>query len=335
MKLSSLNIISIIPVFLVLILLSCEKKEVPVVETGVISDISGSSAVCSATVVSEGSSPLYTRGVCWSLDPKPTISNDFTNNGNGLGEYSSTITKLNGSTLYFVRAYATNDDGTGYGEQVSFRSAPRSIVFNQSLTYGSLTDQDGNNYRTIQIGGQTWMAENLRAVHYRDGSPIENVTEIFNWTSLASGAWCYYENDTLNRSIYGGLYNWFAVDDPRNICPAGWHVPSDEEFTQLEEYLGGSDYAGIKMREVSQVHWASPNIGATNESGFTAIPGGTRYWSHSDFFYQGYFATFWTSSSLTTDTQRAWYRYLATNEVKIESSLWWKITGFSVRCIRD
>ncbi|MFH0843549.1 MAG: fibrobacter succinogenes major paralogous domain-containing protein [Bacteroidota bacterium] len=330
------NIITLLFICFSLLTLSCEKKEVPVVVTGEISEITGSSAVCTGEVISEGSSALYTRGICWSIDPDPDIDDDFSNNGKGTGEYSGTLTRLDGSTEYYARAYATNDDGTGYGEQVVFRTAPRNIVFNPSLTYGIVTDQEGNSYRTIQIGQQTWMAENLRSTHYSDGGEIPHVKDIIAWTGLTTGCYCYYDNDTLNRSSYGALYNWFAVDDPRGICPAGWHIPSDEEFTLLEEYLGGSTYAGMKMKEISQVHWASPNIGATNESGFTALPGGSRYWSFKyDFFHMGYFAVFWTSTEFISDVQSAWFRYLAMDEVRIEKSTWWKITGFSVRCVKD
>ena len=327
----------IIPVIFSLILFhSCLKKEPPAVITGEISDITSSSATCTGTVISEGSSSLYTRGVCWSTDPEPTVDNEFTNTGKGLGTYASTMTRLNGSTRYYVRAYATNRDGTGYGDEIFFHTAPRDIVFNQSLTYGTMTDQDGNEYRTIQIGQQTWMAQNLRAVNYTDGSEIPNITDAVQWSGLTSGACCYYENDTINRSIYGLLYNWYAVADTRKICPDGWHVPTDAEFTILEEYLGGTNYAGMKMKEVSQVHWASPNLGATNESGFTAVPGGSRNWSFQfDFRHLGYYSVFWTSTGLHADGQNAYCRYLYSNSVEAARSTWNKTAGFSVRCVKD
>src|SRR4030042_1738851 len=330
--------ISEIPAFILLIisaflLQSCEKKVMPVVSTAEVSNITGSTATCGGTVTDEGSSAIYTRGVCWSDEPSPTINGEFTNNGTGLGTYTSNMTKLDGSTKYYVRAYATNNDGTGYGEQVIFRTAPRNIVFNQSITYGSMTDQEGNNYRTVKIGEQTWMAENLRTIHYRDGSEIPNVTEPVAWAGLTAGGYCYYDNDTLNRSTYGALYNWFAVVDQRQICPAGWHVPTDAEWSILENILGGSGYAGMKMKEIGQVHWANPNLGATNESGFTALPGGSRYWSfQNDFFNMEYYGVFWTSSELNVDSQSAWYRYLYSNGVDVARNTWWKMTGFSVRC---
>ena len=330
-----------ISAFIIIILFACmiqacTKKVVPVVETGSITNITGSSATCEGTVIAEGSSPLYTRGVCWSVDPSPTIDGSFTNNGTGLGAYSSSMTKLDGSTKYYVRAYATNNEGTGYGNQITFRTAPRSIIFNQAITYGSMTDQEGNNYRTLKIGDQTWMAENLRTKHYRDGSGIPNVTEPVTWAGLITGGYCYYDNDTLNRQTYGALYNWFVIDDERKICPAGWHVSTDAEWTILENSLGGSTYAGMKMKEISQIHWESPNIGATNESGFTALPGGARYWSfQNDFFNLEYFSLFWTSTEAHNDSQSAWFRSLSYNGVDVERDTWWKITGFSIRCVKD
>jgi uncharacterized protein (TIGR02145 family) len=326
----------VVLIFSALLFHACEKKVVPVVITGEVTDITGSSATCAGEVIDEGSSPIYTRGICWSVNENPTVDDDFTNSGTGLGSYTSNLVRLDGSTVYYVRAYATNDDGTGYGDEVSFQTAPREIIFNQAITYGSLTDQDGNTYRSVDIGEQTWMAENLRAVHYRDGSEIPKVTDLYTWTDLTTGGFCYYDNDSLNKYIYGALYNWYVIEDERKICPEGWHVPSDEEWTELENYMGGSLYAGMKLKEIGQSHWASPNVGATNESGFTGLPGGARYWSFQhDFWSLEYFGIWWSSTESYTDSQSAWYRYISTNSVDVASDIWWKITGFSIRCVKD
>jgi uncharacterized protein (TIGR02145 family) len=151
-------------------------------------------------------------------------------------------------------------------------------VFNPDLTYGTMTDQDGNEYKTIVIGTQTWMAENLRTTKYRDGSAIPNITEITAWGNLTTGAYCNYNNTTSADTIatYGRLYNWYAVTDSRNIAPEGWHVPTDAEWTTLVTYLGDFRVAGGKMKETGTTHWITPNEGATNESGFTALPSGDR-----------------------------------------------------------
>ena len=150
---------------------------------------------------------------------------------------------------------------------------------------GTVTDIDGNTYQTVKIGDQWWMAENLKVTCYRNGDAIPNITDGTTWASLSTGAYCEYNNDINNVATYGRLYNWYAVTDSRNIAPAGWHVPSDAEWKQLEMYLGmsqseadatgwrGTDEGG-KLKEVGTMHWNSPNTGATNESGFTALPGG-------------------------------------------------------------
>jgi uncharacterized protein (TIGR02145 family) len=155
--------------------------------------------------------------------------------------------------------------------------AGNSAIFNQAKTYGSVTDINGNSYKTISIGTQTWMAENLRTNKYRDGSAIPIVTNNTEWAALSSGAYCIYvNNETEIPATYGRLYNWYAVADIRNIASRGWHVPTDAEWLTLITFLGGESVAGGKLKETGITHWGSPNTNATNESGFTALPGGYR-----------------------------------------------------------
>lgn len=193
-----------------------------------------------------------------------------------------------------------------------------------------VSDYDGNIYHTVTIGSQTWMIENLKTTHYRNGDPIPNVTEDEDWRDLASGAYCNYDNDTNNASTYGRLYNRWAVTDNRNICPAGWHVPDSEEWAILETYLGGSEVAGGKMKEAGTIHWLSPNTGATGESNFSALPGGYR-------FRLGHFAGlgitgYWWSSSRTPSP---WFRLINYSEVSINRPDYTDVKGLSVRCIKD
>jgi len=138
-----------------------------------------------------------------------------------------------------------------------------------------VTDIDGNEYATIQIGTQVWMAENLRTTKYCNGDPIPNVTDSLQWVNLATGAWAHNNNYSQYENLYGKLYNWYAVDDSRNICPCNWHVPTDAEWTTLIDYLGGEGVAGGKMKSTGTQYWLSPNTDATNESGFSGLPGGT------------------------------------------------------------
>jgi uncharacterized protein (TIGR02145 family) len=207
----------------------------------------------------------------------------------------------------------------------------------------TVTDYDGNVYQTVLIGDQCWMMENLKVTHYRNGDPIPHVTDGATWSELSTGAYCNYDNDPANVATYGRLYNWYAVDDSRNIAPEGWHVPSDDEWKQLEMYLGmsqaeaddvgwrGTDEGG-KLKEAGTTHWYPPNEGATNESGFTALPGGYRSLK-GNFFDMGYGAYFWSS---TEDSSfYAWRRYLYYNYSQVSRYNYGKQFGFSVRCVRD
>ena len=207
----------------------------------------------------------------------------------------------------------------------------------------TVTDIDGNVYQTVTIGTQEWMAENLRVTHYRNGDPIPHVTDGGTWRGLSSGAYCNYDNDGGNVSTYGRLYNWYAVDDSRNIAPEGWHVPTDEEWKQLEMYLGMSQseaddigyrgtYEGGKLKESGTTHWADPNTGATNESGFTALPGGYRGYD-GYFHHMGYHAYFWSSTE--RDSGNACGRGLYYGNAQVSRNYGDKRLGFSVRCVRE
>lgn len=222
-----------------------------------------------------------------------------------------------------------------------------SITFH--LEEDFVEDIDGNVYRTIKIGNQWWMAENLKVTHYRNGDPIPNVTDNTEWTTLSTGAWCAYDNDQGNVGTYGLLYNWYAVDDSRNIAPEGWHVPTDEEWKELEMYLGmsqseadasaqwrGTDEGG-KIKETGTIEgndglWYSPNTGATNESGFSAIPSGIRHWDDGTFENMGVSTNFWTTTlsgsyplrrQLRNEYQTIWRNYCDARY------------GYSIRCIKD
>lgn len=193
-------------------------------------------------------------------------------------------------------------------------------------------DIDGNIYKKIQVGGQCWLAENLKVTHYRNGDPIPNVTDATEWNALTTGAYCNSDNNSSNAEIYGRLYNWYAVTDSRNIAPEGWHVPSDAEWQTLVDYLGGSGVAGGKLKEAGTTHWASPNEGATNESGFTALPGGSRYYD-GNFYDLGLNAYFWSSTE--SSSNYAWYRLLSYYYAYVLRSNSSKQDGFSVRLVRD
>jgi uncharacterized protein (TIGR02145 family) len=205
---------------------------------------------------------------------------------------------------------------------------------NPDLTYGSLADQDGNNYRTIQIGGQVWMAENLRSSTYSNGDPIPNVTDNTAWTQLTTGAWAHHNNDSQYENPYGKLYNWYAVADPRNVCPAGWHVPTDAEWANLTDYLEGNFVAGGKMKSTGTQYWDANNYGATNTSGFSGLPGGYRLSTNGQFSAQlGNLGVWWSASE--SDEEAAWFRALGFNDEGVERLTGYKRSACSVRCLKD
>lgn len=198
----------------------------------------------------------------------------------------------------------------------------------------TVTDVDGNVYATVQIGTQVWMKENLKAAHYRNGDIINNVTDNTAWASLSTGAWCYFNNSTSNAGV-GKLYNWYAVNDSRNIAPSGWHVATNADWVVLETYLGDAATAGGKLKETGTTHWLSPNTGATNSVGFNAIAAEFR--SNVDGSFAplglGYNAYWWTSTQ--QDATTAWFRNLNYNLSTVYSFYVHKATGASVRCVKD
>ncbi len=194
------------------------------------------------------------------------------------------------------------------------------------------TDIEGNSYQTQSIGNQIWMSENLKVSKYRNGESISTGLSDVNWSSTTTGAYAVYNNDAANNISYGKLYNWYAIADPRNVCPTGWHVPSDAEWTALTTFLGGESVAGGKMKSTGTQFWVSPNVGATNESNFTGLPGGYRYDSGT-YGYSGGLGAWW--SSTPQDSNNAWYRYLFYYygvAYRFDSN---KHYGYSVRCIKD
>ena len=203
--------------------------------------------------------------------------------------------------------------------------------------YGKpITDIDGNVYRTVNIGNQQWMAENLKVSKYSDGTTIPNITDNTEWQNNTTGAWAYYNNDVANNAKYGKLYNWYAVspttNGTKNVCPTGWHVPTDAEWTVLTDYLGGESVAGGKMKEVGTTNWLSPNVDANNVSLFSALPGG--YSNSSGYYALIGDAGYWWSST-ENETYDAWLRSLFVYDGVANRYYNVKQNGFSVRCLRD
>jgi uncharacterized protein (TIGR02145 family) len=206
------------------------------------------------------------------------------------------------------------------------------LSFGVRKLLSQVTDIDGNTYKTVIIGTQEWITENLNVEHYGNGDIIPQVQDKVEWSKLKTGAWCYYHNDSKIGENYGKLYNWYAINDNRGLAPEGWHIPSDGEWTILIDYLGGEGVAGGKLK--ATILWESPNKGATNESGFTAFPGGFRG-GKGYFNYIGELGYFWSSSE--SSNHDAWYRLMFYDDSDVDRSYYNGIKGhgFSVRCVRD
>jgi uncharacterized protein (TIGR02145 family) len=415
----------ILIIFSVFFIQTCRKDEVPVVRTIDVTEISTFTAISGGDVINEGSSSVFKKGVCWDIYPSPDISDKTFYNGDETDKFECYLSGLSSGTTYFIRAFATNSKGTGYGNELTFTtltdqkptvetlpatnpsltsvvlngkvdangfettvsfeygettgygssltidkvysfnhdiniilsgltksttyhfrimavsvigtsygsdasfttldSAAPPINFNQNLTYGSVADIEGNIYKTIKIGTQTWMAENLKATRYNDSTLLTNTYPVCVW---------YNDDSAAFKAVYGGLYTWPYIDrssnGDKNVCPTGWHIPSDEDWTTLTDYLGGENVAAGKLKEAGSSHWAVPNGGATNESGFTALPGG---------FFGGDASLgnigFWWSSSLNTEIHpsNVWIRIMYYQSGFMTRT--YTKGGFSIRCIKD
>jgi uncharacterized protein (TIGR02145 family) len=199
-----------------------------------------------------------------------------------------------------------------------------------------IKDIDGNVYKTVTIGSQTWMAENLKVSKYNDGTPIPNITDSLEWTKLTTGAWCNYNNNVSYNSKFGKLYNWYTVspitNGNKNVCPTGWHVPNNIEWDQLIKLLGGDTIAGAKLKEIGSNNWPIPNEKTTNISLFTAIPSGGF---KSGFKYLNKGALFWSSDENSNYDWLAWNASVGYNGTYVDFDDEPKTMGASIRCIKD
>jgi uncharacterized protein (TIGR02145 family) len=296
----------------------------PVLTTSAVTSATTSSAVSGGNITNDNGGIIMSRGICWSTSAEPTVAlNTKTIDGTGSGSFISNLNGLQPGLTYYVRAYATNNSGTAYGNQ---------IIFNTKIA-----DADGNTYNIVLIGTQYWMAENLKTTKFIDKTEIPLVSDNSAWIALFSPGYCLYNNDEiLYKKVYGALYNWYALDSTsnggKNVCPAGWHIPSYTEWNTMLTFLGGTSVAGDKLKEKGTVNWPAPNTAATNESGFTALPGGIRSWSggYASFGSMGY----WWSATMPVG-QGVFHIYLSSGT----SSVSWQNNSaqhaFSVRCIRD
>lgn len=302
--------------------------------------ITSSTALSGGIITDDGGGTISSKGVCWSEAPNPTygVFKQCTTDGSGSDPFTSNLAGyfLYPNRTYYIRAYAFNEAGIGYGNELSFTTLKPigNIIFNSALTYGSVSDNDGNIYKTIQIGSQIWIAENLKTTKLNDGTAIPLVTDMTTWSGLTTSACCWWGNDALTyKANYGALYNWFAVNSGK-LCPTGWHVPTDPEWNALMTYLGGEATAGGKLKETGLIHWIYPND-ANNESGFTGLPGGYRIGYMGPFgsdTHIGIWGLWWSSTSGTSDQATSW---IASPQASLTNTQHDKKNGLSVRCVKD
>lgn len=297
------------------------------VETIAVSDIKAHSALCSGRVQYKGQN-VKKYGICFSINTQPTVNHNIAEIEalDSIGVFVSRLEGLEAQTEYYVRAFAVNETDTIYGVEKQFCTLSDSII-----QYGDgVTDIDGNHYVSVIIGQQEWMASNLRSVHYNDGTSIPLVTESVDWKKLTTPAYCWYDNDSIKYSLkFGALYNWFTVATEK-LCPAGWHVPSDEEWAILVQYAGGDTIAGRKLK--STTDWYEEGNG-TNDYGFSMLPCGYRYDYDGLFHDQGKNAYGWSSTSKSAS--HAWYRYMRYSMDDVYQYSDRKGDGYGVRCIKD
>jgi len=300
-------------------------NQLPKLRTDTIILINSFSAVSGGFIYSEEGSPIRIKGICWSTLPNPDTSNFKTLDGGGVGNFISDMTGLSSNTRYYVRAYAINNAGVGFGNELSFTTFPE-------IVYDSITDIEGNVYKIVQIGNQKWMAENLKTTKYRDGTDIPLITNTDQWHNRTIPAYCWINNNEAEyKSPYGALYNWYTVNT-NILCPFGWHVPNNADWNALAEILGGRSIAGGKLKESGVTHWSTPNLGATNESGFSALPGCLVDPGMSAFHSIGNWVIWWNSTSF--NDARAYYNTLQYDRTDLAEEYQPKEWGFSVRCVQ-
>jgi uncharacterized protein (TIGR02145 family) len=300
-----------------LILIGCDPStgtdSLPALTTSPLNAITQTSAMGGGLITSSVGDPILAVGVCWSTSHKPTVADGKTMDGTEIG-FSSTLTGLTANTTYYVRAYATTSKGTGYGNEVSFSTLDASAA---------VVDADGNIYTTVTIGAQTWLVENLRTTKYRNGDVIGTTTMNISLETTPKYQW------TFGAAMpYGLLYTWDAIMDSRNICPVGYHVPTNVEWEALGTEIM---YSASALKEAGNAHWiTNPGV---NTTGFTALPNGYRNGGGTCYLL-GTGAYWWTSTEAPT-TGTAWTRLMNNTDNSIYKMANYKCAGLGVRCVKD
>jgi uncharacterized protein (TIGR02145 family) len=340
---------------MIFLISSCEKKpynhivSIPYVRTS-IKNITQRSVSFEGIILGDGGDYISSQGVCWGTNENPTVENDSTMYIFPNDVFTGIIYNLIPSTKYYFRTFAQNSIGIGYGNTVSRSTLPTEIGFNTNLSYGTINDIENNKYKTISIGNQTWMAENLRTTKYQNGDLIgttSSPTQDISGESTPEYQWAYDGNESI-AEVYGRLYTWYVINDSRKICPVGWHVPTQEEWTTLTNFLINNGY-GLEGSENNIANamaatngWekngtqGTPGSGQTinNKSGFSALPGGFRSGSDGGFTFIGEGGYWWSSTDVNNVLAwRGCYIWFGFGTVYADPGE--KKVGNSVRCLKD
>jgi uncharacterized protein (TIGR02145 family) len=312
------------------LLFKTKSLTLPIVETNIISSITETGAISGGNVVADGGSPIISRGIVWSpTKPIESLLDTKTQNGSGLGSFTSALNTLQPNTPYYVRAYAINSQGIAFGEMLNFTT---SSFFSSG---NGVTDIEGNKYKTVIIGDQEWMAENLKTTKLQNGDALLNGGITSNWRNYCTSdisAYADYNGSTTLGEQYGRLYNFFAVNDTRKLCPVGWRIPSLNDWNILESRLGVSD-APIKLK--STQGWNPQQFNGNNFSGLNVLPAGTKSFSGDGGI--NFSVVFWTSTESLPRLQfpKAFFIVMVSESPTLSKPVYDNFTGGSVRCIKE
>jgi uncharacterized protein (TIGR02145 family) len=336
-------------IFSLLILISCKKQQyaspndvkdviseddtlvpyLPKIKTVQVNTIGYFDALTGGIISSSGKDSILSKGVCWGKDSILNISlNTKSVDGKGWGDFTSKISGLDYGTTYYVKSYATNSFGTSYGNLEKFQTSLP--LFKNG---NGVKDVDGNSYKTIILGDQEWMSENLAVSKLNDGTEIPYVYDISSWYLTKSFAMCLYDNLLTNKDKFGYLYNGYVVETNK-ICPTGWHVPVRKDWEKLLLTVGSDNVAGGKLKYAGLDQWVSPNSFATNISGFNGKGAGIRT-------KDGYFVNkfkdgfFWTNESVEIPYHKLFYRQLNYAVGYFYETTEYPALGASIRCVKD
>lgn len=311
---------------------SCKKDEVvenqnmfiPEISTIEVTNITETTAKSGGEIISTGGASITSCGVCWAKHQTPTINDNKIEADKTLSNFSSNISNLEENTTYYVRAFAANSVGIAYGASFPFKTLEH---------INGVTDIDGNIYPTITIGEQEWMATNLRTKTLNSGIAIENITNNSDWLNASNSAYCWKNNDETNADLYGAFYNWNAVSTG-NLCPAGWHVPDNDDWIKLVDFLTFDGYLENEAIAIkSKNGWNDGGNGA-DIYGFNALPAGNRASTNGEFENEGNIGYWWSSTPYSNNCC-SWFMYLASYNQNIELYYSFTNAGYNVRCIKN